>query len=70
MDVKTTFLYDHLHEEIYMAQLKDYVDPKYKNKVCKLLKICIYVLKQASRMWYERFNTYLIDIILYYIEEW
>jgi hypothetical protein len=48
-----------------MAQLEDYVDPKYKNKVCKLLKICIHGLKQASRMWYECFSTYFIDIIFY-----
>jgi hypothetical protein len=53
------------HEIIYKAQLEDYVDPKYKNKVCKLFKICIYGLKQASRMWYKHFSTYFIDIIFY-----
>ncbi len=30
MDVKTTFSYHHLHEEIYMGQLEGYVDPKYR----------------------------------------
>jgi hypothetical protein len=30
MDVKITFSYHHLHEEIYMAQLEGYVDPKYR----------------------------------------
>jgi len=29
MDVKTTFFYGHLHEEIYMAQFEGYVNPKY-----------------------------------------
>jgi len=53
MDVKTTFFYDHFHEEIYMAQLEDYVDPNTKTKFCKLLKTCVYGFKQTSRMWYE-----------------
>jgi len=65
MDVKTTFFYDHFHEEIYMAQLEDYVDPNTKTKFCKLLKTCVYGFKQTSRMWYEWCSTYLIDIIFY-----
>jgi hypothetical protein len=44
MDVKTTFLHAHLHEEIYMSQPKGYVDTKHTSKVCKLLK-CTYGLK-------------------------
>lgn len=59
MDVKTAFLYGYLNETIYMAQPEGYIDSRFPNKVCKLIK-CIYGLKQASRMWYERFNTYLV----------
>jgi hypothetical protein len=54
MDVKTTYLYDHLHEKIYIAQSKDCVDPKYKNKVCKGCGMNALVL---------------ISLILYSIEE-
>ncbi|GKB47350.1 retrotransposon protein, putative, ty1-copia subclass [Tanacetum coccineum] len=48
MDVKTTFLKDHISEDVYMVQPAGFVDPKYPNKVCKLQR-SIYGLKQASR---------------------
>ena len=38
MDVKTTFLYGDLEEEICMLQLEGYITPGQENKVCKLNK--------------------------------
>jgi len=38
MDVKTAFLYGLILEKIFMAQPEGYINPKFKNKVCKLLK--------------------------------
>jgi hypothetical protein len=58
MDVKTTFLYGELDEEIYMEQLNGYRIPGQENKVCRLIK-SLYGLKQASKQWHEKFNTTL-----------
>jgi hypothetical protein len=44
MDVKTTFLYGELDEEIYMEQLDGYKIPGQENKVCRLIK-SLYGLK-------------------------
>ena len=55
MDVKTTFLNDNLDEEIYMSQLKGFIENNQEQKVYKLLK-SIYRLKQASRSWNIRFD--------------
>ncbi|KAL2247898.1 UNVERIFIED_CONTAM: Retrovirus-related Pol polyprotein from transposon TNT 1-94, partial [Sesamum indicum] len=48
MDVKTTFLYGELEEEIYMDQLEGFVAHGNKHKVCKLVK-SLYGLKQAPK---------------------
>ncbi|KAI3710200.1 hypothetical protein L2E82_39974 [Cichorium intybus] len=50
MDVKTAFLKGKLSEDVYMTQLEGFVQSKYPNRVCKLVK-SIYGLKQASRSW-------------------
>ncbi|GJV81366.1 retrotransposon protein, putative, ty1-copia subclass [Tanacetum coccineum] len=55
IDVKTVFLNGHLFEEVYMVQLKGFVNPKLPNQVCKL-KHSIYGLKQASRQWNNQFD--------------
>ena len=60
MDVKTAFLNGHLSENVYMAQPKVFVDPKYPNIVCKLNK-SIYGLKQASQSWNLRFDQIIIE---------
>ena len=46
MDVKTAFLNGDLEEEIYMDQLKGFVEPGQESKVYKLTK-SLYGLKQA-----------------------
>lgn len=55
MDVKTTFLNENLLEDVYMAQLKGFVDPKEALKVYKLQR-SIYRLKQVSRSWNLHFD--------------
>jgi hypothetical protein len=54
MDVKTAFLYGDLDEEVYMEIPEGY-DIDRKKKVFKLKK-SIYGLKQASRIWNEKFT--------------
>nr|GEW76062.1 retrotransposon protein, putative, unclassified [Tanacetum cinerariifolium] len=48
MDVKTTFLYGPLKEEVYVNQPNGFVDPYHPDKVYHLKK-ALYVLKQAPR---------------------
>jgi hypothetical protein len=38
MDVKNSFLYGVLEEDIYMEQSKGHVVPHQEHKVCKLIK--------------------------------
>lgn len=58
MDVKTAFLHGKLEEEVYMQQPEGYVDEKFPNYVCRLIKT-LYGLKQASRAWFETFSALL-----------
>ena len=58
MDVKTTFLYGELEEEIYMEQPDGFVVPGEENKVYILIK-SLYGLKQAPKQWHEKFDTTL-----------
>lgn len=58
MDVKTAYLNGVITEDIYMAQPEGYVDPKQRNKVCKLNK-GIYGLKQSGRKWNEKLDMSL-----------
>nr|GEZ13070.1 Gag-Pol polyprotein [Tanacetum cinerariifolium] len=48
MDVKTTFLYGPLKEEVYVNQRNGFVDPYHPDKVYRLKK-ALYGLKQAPR---------------------
>nr|GEW27458.1 hypothetical protein [Tanacetum cinerariifolium] len=49
MDVKTTFLYGPLKEEVYVNQPDGFVDPYHPDKVYRLKK-ALYGLKQAPRV--------------------
>nr|GEW75935.1 retrotransposon protein, putative, unclassified [Tanacetum cinerariifolium] len=60
MDVKTTFLYGPLKEEVYVNQLDGFVDPYHPNQVNHLKK-AIYRLKQAPRAWYDKLSNFLIS---------
>ena len=54
MDVKAAFLNGQITEEIYMRQPRGFEEG---NMVCKLNK-SIYGLKQASKTWNDRFNSF------------
>nr|GEX68464.1 hypothetical protein [Tanacetum cinerariifolium] len=60
MDVKTTFLYDHLKEEVYVNQPDGFVDPYHPDKVYRLKK-ALYGLKQAPRAWYDELSNFLLS---------
>ena len=61
MDVKTTFLHGYLEEEIYMKQPEGFAVKGKKELVCRL-KNSMYGLKQSPRMWYQRFDTYILGL--------
>nr|GEX32693.1 retrovirus-related Pol polyprotein from transposon TNT 1-94 [Tanacetum cinerariifolium] len=60
MDVKTTFLYGPLKEEVYVNQLDGFVDPYHPDQVYRLKK-ALYGLKQAPRAWYDELSNFLIS---------
>nr|GEV17552.1 retrovirus-related Pol polyprotein from transposon TNT 1-94 [Tanacetum cinerariifolium] len=60
MDVKTTFLYGPLKEEVYVNQPYGFVDPYYPDKVYWLKK-ALYGLKQAPRAWYDELSKFLLS---------
>nr|GEX06418.1 hypothetical protein [Tanacetum cinerariifolium] len=60
MDVKTTFLYDPLKEEVYVNQPDGFVDPYHPDKVYSLKK-ALYGLKQAPRAWYDELSNFLVS---------
>nr|GEW29585.1 retrovirus-related Pol polyprotein from transposon TNT 1-94 [Tanacetum cinerariifolium] len=60
MEVKTTFLYGPLKEEVYVNQQDGFVDPYHLDKVYRLKK-ALYVLKQAPRAWYDELSNFLVS---------
>ncbi|KAJ9535146.1 hypothetical protein OSB04_un001776, partial [Centaurea solstitialis] len=60
MDVKTSFLYGHLKEEVYVAQPEGFVDKEHPDYVYVLDK-ALYGLKQAPRAWYEELSKHLLS---------
>nr|GEY08109.1 hypothetical protein [Tanacetum cinerariifolium] len=60
MDIKTTFLYGHLKEEVYVNQPDGFVDPYHPDKVYRLKK-ALYGLKQAPRAWYDELSNFLVS---------
>nr|GEZ95862.1 Gag-Pol polyprotein [Tanacetum cinerariifolium] len=60
MDVKTTFLYGSLKEEVYVNQPDGFVDPYHSDKVYRLKK-ALYGLKQAPRAWYNELSKFLLS---------
>nr|GEY73064.1 copia protein [Tanacetum cinerariifolium] len=60
MDVKTTFLYGRLKEEVYINQPDRFVDPYHPDKVYRLKK-ALYGLKQGPRAWYNELSNFLVS---------
>ncbi|GJZ21045.1 putative ribonuclease H-like domain-containing protein [Tanacetum coccineum] len=65
MDVKSTFLYGKIKEEVYVCQPPGFEDPWFEDpgfpdKVYKVKK-ALYSLHQAPRAWYETLSTYLLE---------
>nr|GEZ22791.1 hypothetical protein [Tanacetum cinerariifolium] len=60
MDVKITFLYGPLKEEMYINQPDVFVDPYHPEKVYRLKK-ALYGLKQAPRAWYDELSNFLVS---------
>nr|GEV13277.1 putative ribonuclease H-like domain-containing protein [Tanacetum cinerariifolium] len=60
MDVKSTFLYGTIEEEVYVCQPTGFEDPDYHDKVYKVVK-ALYGLHQAPRAWYETLANYLLE---------
>ena len=60
MDMKSAFLNGFLNEEVFVEQPKGFQDPHFPDHVFRLKKT-LYGLKQASRAWYDRLTTYLLD---------
>eukprot|EP00253_Pinus_taeda_P027095 PITA_27095 len=59
MDVKSTFLYWDLHEEIYMEQPTGFIQTD-SSLVCRLKK-SLYGLKQAPWAWYAKMDSFLLE---------
>nr|GEU88553.1 ribonuclease H-like domain, reverse transcriptase, RNA-dependent DNA polymerase [Tanacetum cinerariifolium] len=60
MDVKSTFLYETIKEEVYVCQPLGFKDPDYPDKIYKVVKE-LYGLHQAPRAWYETLANYLLE---------
>ena len=59
LNVKTTFLHRDLEEDIYMSQPADFLVMGEKSHLVCRLKKSLYGLKQASMMWYQKFDSYI-----------
>ena len=60
MDVKTAFLHGDLKEEIYMTQSEGFEVEGKEQLVC-MLKKSLYGLKQATRQWYKKFDSFMVS---------
>jgi hypothetical protein len=60
MDVKSAFLNSVIQEEVFARQPPGFENPKYPDRVYKLLK-ALYKLKQVPRAWYARLKTFLLE---------
>ena len=58
LDVKTTFLHGDLEEEIYMKQQKGFFKKGKEHLMCWLKK-SLSELKQDSRQWYWKLNSFM-----------
>nr|GEU83444.1 hypothetical protein [Tanacetum cinerariifolium] len=60
MDVKISFLYGTINEEVYVMQPPGFQDPEYPARVYKVEK-AMYGLHQAPKAWYGTLSKYLLS---------
>nr|GEW31645.1 putative ribonuclease H-like domain-containing protein [Tanacetum cinerariifolium] len=60
MDIKSSFFYGTIKEEVYICQPPGFEDLDYPNKVYKVIK-ALYGLHQAPRAWYETLANYILE---------
>nr|GEV53612.1 copia protein [Tanacetum cinerariifolium] len=60
MDVKSTFLYGKIDEEVYVSQPPGFIDSNFLKKVYKVVK-ALYGLHQDPRAWYATLSTFLVQ---------
>nr|GEU91210.1 putative ribonuclease H-like domain-containing protein [Tanacetum cinerariifolium] len=58
MDMKSAFMNGIIDEEVYVSQPPSFVDPKFPNKVYKVVK-ALYGLHKALKAWYATLSTFL-----------
>jgi hypothetical protein len=61
LDVKNAFLHDKLTEVVYSRQPTGFIDSTRHEHVCRL-NHSLYGVKQAHRVWYQRFTTFTTSI--------
>ena len=66
LDVKTTYLFGELDEEIYMDQPEDFIVKGQEKKVCRL-KNSIYGLKQSALQWNKQLRKSLLEMGFTYL---
>lgn len=62
MDVVMAFRYGLMTEEVFVEQLKLYIQCQRRELVCKLNR-SLYGLKQAPRYWNQEIDTFFCDIL-------
>nr|GEX22632.1 retrovirus-related Pol polyprotein from transposon TNT 1-94 [Tanacetum cinerariifolium] len=60
MDIKTSFLYGPLKEEVYVNQPDRFINPHHPDQIYRLKK-ALYGLKQAPRAWYDELSNFLVS---------
>ncbi|GJU23304.1 retrovirus-related pol polyprotein from transposon TNT 1-94 [Tanacetum coccineum] len=60
MDIKTTFLYEPLKEEVYVNQPDGFVDPYHPDQVYHLKERIIWSQK-APKAWYDELSNFLVS---------
>ncbi|GJX24496.1 putative ribonuclease H-like domain-containing protein [Tanacetum coccineum] len=70
MDVKSTFLYGKIDEEVYVSQPLGFLDPKYPQKVYKVVK-ALYGLHQAPRalIFFIKKDKHDIILVQVYVDD-